>query len=97
MSDIAKCPVCGSDPEVRRLIICGTKVVRCVQCVTEMPPTIWKKYVAAMEHAQAAFELENAMAPLNSGELPMGKALPRIKAAMDQERECENRVLEVFK
>lgn len=51
MSDIAKCPVCGSEPEVRRLIVCGTKVIRCVQCVTEMPPEIWKKYAAAMELA----------------------------------------------
>lgn len=97
MGDIAECPVCGKEPEVRKLIICGTKVVRCVQCVTEMPPEIWKKYAAAMEHAKATIELENAMKPLDSGKRPMVKAFPRIKAAMERERECKNRVLEVFK
>lgn len=50
-----------------------------------------------MEHAKATVELEKAMKPLDSGKRPMVKAFPRIKAAMERGRECENRVLEVFK
>lgn len=45
---IPKCPECGNEVEVRRLLICGTKVVRCVPCVTEMQPDNWKRYCAAM-------------------------------------------------
>ena len=57
---VAKCPVCGNEPEVRRLIICGTKVVRCVPCVTEMPPEIWNKYAASMEYTKCIVDMEHA-------------------------------------
>lgn len=57
---IAKCPVCGGVPEVRRLLICETKVVRCVPCVTEMPPEIWNKYAASMEYTKCIVEMGHA-------------------------------------
>jgi hypothetical protein len=57
---IPKCPICGNDPEVRKLLICGTKVVRCVHCVTEMPPEIWKRFAAAVEYTKCIVEMEHA-------------------------------------
>jgi ribosomal protein L37AE/L43A len=45
---IPNCPECGNEVEVRRLLICGTKVIRCVHCLTEMQPDNWNRYCAAM-------------------------------------------------
>ena len=96
MGDIAKCPVCGKEPEVW----CRDEEarIRIVCCKHAAYSTSgWNQFAAAMEHAKATVELENAMKPLDSGKRPMVKAFPRIKAAMERGRECENRVLEVFK
>lgn len=57
---IPKCPRCGNEPEVRRLLICGTKVVRCVPCAIEMPPDAWKQYCAAMDLAKWNLALRRA-------------------------------------
>ena len=50
-----------------------------------------------MELAKATRTLEDAMEPLNSGKLKMGQALPAIRLAMEDQKACEQRVLEVFK
>jgi len=92
MSDIAKCPMCGSEPEVRRLIVCGTKVVRCVQCVTEMPPEIWKKYAAAMELAKAEVAASNAV-----WSVPLDRLEAALEASESMLFDAKMRVLEVFK
>ena len=47
--------------------------------------------------AKATRLLEDAMEPMNSGKLKMGEALLQIKLAMEHEKGCEKRVLEVFK
>lgn len=103
MSEIAKCPLCGKNPDVyhamtspgQRLLV---KIECCDHAVASPLSLIekWNQYAAAMELARATRLLEDAMEPLNSGKLKMGEALPRIKLAMEHEKGCEKRVLEVF-
>ena len=103
MSKIAKCPLCGKDvkksiwrPEYEG---CAGSVVVTVRCcgMEVVGIELWNQYAAAMELASATRALEDAMAPLNSGKLKMGEALPAIRLAMTDQKACEQRVLEVFK
>lgn len=82
---ITKCPVCGNEPEVRRLLVCGTKVVRCVPCVTEMPPNIWQQYCAAMDLARWNLALRQA-----------GENDPRVAEITEKLDDAEQRVEEVL-
>ena len=102
MSEIAKCPLCGKDvkksiwrPEYEG---CAGNVVITVKCcgMEALTVELWNRYAAAMELAKATRTLEDAMEPLNSGKLKMGQALPAIRLAMEDQKACEQRVLEVF-
>lgn len=98
MSEIAKCPICGGVPldkwEVTSARVFQTGQTCCgVDCNTNER---WNQYAAAMELAKATRTLEDAMEPLNSGKLKMGKALPAIRLAMEDQKACEQRILEVF-
>jgi hypothetical protein len=97
MSVIAKCPICGKS--ATEMLFGAGWAQTGFSCCGFSACTIekWNQYAAAMEHARATIELENAMKPLNDGKRPMVKAFPRIKAAMERVQECESRVLEVFK
>ena len=88
-----KCPVCG---ETLSGHIDG--VVECKDgCSFRCGGYALPRIAAAMELAKATRTLENTMAPLNSGKLKMGQALPAIRIAMEDQKACEQRVLEVFK
>lgn len=88
----SKCPVCGErlTGDIDGVVICWSGCSFC--CGGYALPRI----AAAMDLARATRLLEDAMEPLNSGKLKMGEALPRIKLAMEHEKGCEKRVLEVF-
>lgn len=99
MNEIEKCPICGGVPldkwEVTSVRVFQTGQACCgVDCNTNK---LWNQYAAAMEMAKATRTLEDAMALLNSGKLKMGEALPAIRLAMEDQKACEQRVLEVFK
>ena len=96
--EIAMCPICGGAPldkwEVTSVRVIQTGQTCCgVDCSTN---EIWNQYAAAMNFALATRTLESAMEPLNSGKLKMGDALPAIRLAMEDQKSCEQRVLEVF-
>ena len=96
MSELAKCPMCGSEREhapYYNKVVAWTCSKCCFTCNTEDLPRI----KAAMEFAKATRTLEDVMEPLNSGKLKMGQALPAIRLAMEDQNACEQRVLEVFK
>lgn len=98
MSEIAKCPLCGEIPRTRYGGILGKEPVAYMCCGAEFETLVhWNQYAAAMELAKATRTLEDAMEPLNSGKVKMGEALPAIRLAMEDQKACEQRVLEVFK
>jgi len=71
--------VCGKCPEVW----CADEEarIRIVCCRMAAYTTLgWNKYAAAMKMADIAVALEEAMKPLNAGEITMKAALPGIKA-----------------
>lgn len=94
MSDITKCPICGRDA-----VLDGTAHIycRCTNCMFRCASDDLPRITAAMELAKATRTLEDAMEPLNSGKLKMGQAIPAIRLAMEDQKACEQRVLEVFK
>ena len=97
MSEIAKCPLCGGVPRIRYGGVLGKNPVSFMHCGAEFGTReLWHQYAAAMNLAKATRTLEDAMEPLNSGKLKMGQALPAIRLAMEDQKACEQRVLEVF-
>lgn len=97
MSEIAKCPICGRDMtsyvyRQRSVVSCDSEYCSFRCNAGDLP-----RIAAAMEFAKATRTLEDAMEPLNSGKLKMGQALPAIRLAMEDQKACEQRVLEVFK
>ena len=89
-----KCQFCGE-----AMITTKDKIVLCenADCATMFNEWDYPKVCAAIGLAKATRTLEDAMEPLNSGRLKMGQALPAIRLAMEDQRACEQRVLEVFK
>lgn len=101
MSEIAKCPLCGKVPgwhdfDIEARIFGGERSYFCCG-MKASTAVLWNQYAAAMELAKTTRTLEDAMAPLNSGKIKMGEALPAIRLAMTDQKACEQRVLEVFK
>lgn len=92
----SKCPCCGSEMSETYLgwVCMNTSLEN--PCSFRIAKERLPRIAAAMELARATRLLEDAMEPLNSGKLKMGEALPRIKLAMEHEKGCEKRVLEVF-
>lgn len=100
MSEISKCPLCGKVPgwhdfDIEARIFGGERSYFCCG-MKASTAVLWNQYAAAMDLAKATRTLEDAMEPLNSGKLKMGKALPAIRLAMEDQKVCEQRVLEVF-
>lgn len=91
MSEVAKCPCCEGSLNVYE------GGVECKNCPFQCAIENFEQICAAMELAKATRTLEDAMEPLNSGKRKMGQALPAIRLAMEDQRACEQRVLEVFK
>lgn len=91
MSEIAKCPLCGKDPEVW----CRDEEIRirivCCKHATYSTPG-WNQYSAAMELAKAEVAASNAA---------FNVQLERLKAAIEASEDmlfqARMRVLEVFK
>lgn len=100
MSEIVKCPCCGGpvqqydDPYASSFIACNSENDECMFVCDIKNFTL---ITAAMGLAKATRTLEDAMEPLNSGKRKMGQALPAIRLAMEDQKACEQRVLEVFK
>ena len=59
MSEIAKCPMCGKEPDVW----CRDEEIRIVCCKHAVYSTLgWNQYAAAMELAKTIVESENCKA-----------------------------------
>ena len=99
MNEAEKCPVCRSGGRKERGREDGEYVAYyvCDTCMFMCGLEDLHRVAAAMELAKATRTLEDAMAPLNSGKLKMGEALPAIRLAMTDQKACEQRVLEMFK
>ena len=89
MSDIAKCPICGEEPEVW----CRVEEVRSIVCCKHAAySTIgWNQYAAAMELAKAIVKHESELANENDQSGDYAEIAARHVADMER---C---VLEVFK
>lgn len=98
MSEIQPCPICGKHPMFPPTYDPCEPSPEAVECCGFAAYTagLWNQYAAAMKLAKATRTLEDAMEPLNSGKLKMGQALPAIRLAMEDQKACEQRVLEVF-
>lgn len=99
MNKIEKCPCCGSPLELETVWTNSGPWYECESesCWFQCSASDLPRISAAMELARATRTLENAMEPLNTGKVKMGAALPAIRLAMEDEKACEARVLEVFK
>ena len=91
MPEVAKCPLCRNTLQMDQW-----KWPECTKCPFRCALSDLPRISAAMELAKATRTLEDAMEPLNSGKLKMGKALPAIRLAMEDQKACEQRILEVF-
>ena len=96
MSKIAKCPICQSTMTLYEEHMDGSDATACNKCSFTCAEKDLPRIAAAMNLAKATRTLEDAMEPLNSGKLKMGQALPAIRLAMEDQKACEQRVLEVF-
>ncbi len=98
MSEIMKCPMCGSPLDLETVWTNSGPWYECESesCWFQCSAFDLPRIAAAMEFAMATRTLEDAMEPLNNGKLKMGQALPAIRLAMEDAKACEQRVLEVF-
>lgn len=99
MSEELKCPCCGGpvqkydDPYASTFIACNSDND---ECMFVCDVNNFQRITAAMDLSRTTRTLESAMEPLNAGKVKMGDALPAIRLAMEDQKACEQRVLEVF-